>query len=303
VPLFHCGSATIARLGEMQARAYRAGHIRYLRKHSVCPALSAVPPFLFRLALDVIGCKAASLRGSWSGWSQGWSQPRPSTAHVVAPAVSVVIPVSHAAPYIRECLDSVLAQTWSDLEVICVVNGSTDATRVTLEDFRIRDARVRVVAADGSGAAAARNAGMRLARGRYLWFMDGDDFCDQRLCAAAVHRVETTRADVVAFRFDERDAAGGALLATFAFPPAIQRRGALRDGAPGVGGVFCEGNFAGSVWNKRFRAAFIRQHGIHFPDTRASEDTAFAVQAIRTATRIGLVDEVMCHCRRNAADA
>ena len=77
-PLFHYGSATIARLGEMQARAYRAGHIRYLRKHGRCPRLSALPPFLFRLVLDAITCNKASLRGTLAGWSQGWAQPRPA---------------------------------------------------------------------------------------------------------------------------------------------------------------------------------------------------------------------------------
>lgn len=79
-PLFHHGSSTIARLGEMQARTYRMGHIRYLRKHHAWPRLAAIPPFLYRLTLDWIMGNAASWRGSLDGWSEGWAQPDPRTA-------------------------------------------------------------------------------------------------------------------------------------------------------------------------------------------------------------------------------
>ena len=79
-PLFHHGSSTIARLGEMQARTYRMGHIRYLRKHHAWPRLAALPPFLWRLTLDLLKGHAASLRGSLDGWSEGWAQPDPPMA-------------------------------------------------------------------------------------------------------------------------------------------------------------------------------------------------------------------------------
>ncbi|MDX9976262.1 MAG: glycosyltransferase family 2 protein [FCB group bacterium] len=79
-PLFHYGSSTISRQGKMQARAYRMGHIRYLRKYHAWPRLAALPPFLYRLALDLFKGNAASLRGNLDGWSQGWAQPDPRAA-------------------------------------------------------------------------------------------------------------------------------------------------------------------------------------------------------------------------------
>ena len=243
-PLFHHGSSTIARLAELQSRTYRMGHIRYLRKHGVLPLLSAMLPFVGRLAQDLIARNKASLRGSWNGWTQAWAQPRPALTHTIAPAVSVIIPVFNAAPYIRKCLDDALAQTWSDLEVICVDVGSTDATRAILEESHARDARVRVVIAADHGAMSVRDYGIQLATGRYLWFMDGEDSCSRHLCAAAVDQAEASNADIVRL-----------------------------DGGLMTGSIFAEGNSAESAANKLFRTAFIRQHDIRFPDAHAAEPT------------------------------
>ena len=71
----HRGSSTIRRMSELQARCYRAGHIRYLRKHSAHPLLLALPPFLFRLAADLFALRLAATRGNLQGWRAGWQSP------------------------------------------------------------------------------------------------------------------------------------------------------------------------------------------------------------------------------------
>ncbi|NLG36263.1 MAG: glycosyltransferase family 2 protein [Lentisphaerae bacterium] len=71
----HLGSATIRRMGELQARSYRAGHVRYLRKHANHPLGSALPPFIARLALDALRLNRAAVRGNWQGWRTAWRQP------------------------------------------------------------------------------------------------------------------------------------------------------------------------------------------------------------------------------------
>jgi len=73
----HHGSATIRRLGERQARHYRAGHVRYLRKHTRHPFWAALPPCLFRLAADALLLRGAALRGNMRGWRDGWNTPIP----------------------------------------------------------------------------------------------------------------------------------------------------------------------------------------------------------------------------------
>jgi GT2 family glycosyltransferase len=71
----HRGSATIRRLGELQACCYRAGHVRYLRKHALHPMAAALPPFLFRLAADALRLRFRALRGNLRGWREGWRTP------------------------------------------------------------------------------------------------------------------------------------------------------------------------------------------------------------------------------------
>lgn len=94
------------------------------------------------------------------------------------PAVSVITPAFNAAPYIRETLDSVRAQTFDDWELVVIDDGSTDETVTIVDDFSRRDARIRLLRQINRGPAAARNRGMREARGEFLTLLDSDDTWD-----------------------------------------------------------------------------------------------------------------------------
>ena len=91
---------------------------------------------------------------------------------------SIIIPVYNVQAYLRDCLDSVLNQTFSDWEAICVDDGSTDGSDTVLEEYAAKDARVKVVTQPNSGTAAARNAGLREASGDYIFFLDSDDWLE-----------------------------------------------------------------------------------------------------------------------------
>ena len=89
--------------------------------------------------------------------------------------VSIIIPVYNVQAYLRECLDSVLAQTYTDIEVILVDDGSTDKSGIICDEYREKDRRVRVCHKQNAGVSAARNTGIELAGGEYLVFVDSDD--------------------------------------------------------------------------------------------------------------------------------
>lgn len=91
---------------------------------------------------------------------------------------SVIIPVYNVEPYLRECLDSVLAQTCGDWEAVCVDDGSTDGSGDILADYASRDSRIHVVTQANSGLSAARNTGLDHARGDYILFLDSDDWLE-----------------------------------------------------------------------------------------------------------------------------
>ena len=89
---------------------------------------------------------------------------------------SIIIPVYNVDKYIQVCLDSVLGQTYSDWEAICVNDGSTDGSAAILEENAVRDSRIKVLTQSNAGTATARNTGIRAAQGDYIIFLDSDDW-------------------------------------------------------------------------------------------------------------------------------
>lgn len=89
--------------------------------------------------------------------------------------ISVIIPVYNVEPYLRECLDSVLGQTFTDWEAVCVDDGSRDGSSAILDEYAARDSRFQVIHQSNKGLSAARNAGMDAAKGEWLFFLDSDD--------------------------------------------------------------------------------------------------------------------------------
>ena len=92
--------------------------------------------------------------------------------------ISVIVPVYNVAQYLSQCLDSILSQDYKDLEVILIDDGSTDASGEICDRYGASDSRVRVIHQKNGGAAAAKNAGLRLATGDYLTFADSDDYLE-----------------------------------------------------------------------------------------------------------------------------
>ncbi len=94
------------------------------------------------------------------------------------PKVSVIIPVYNVEKYIRECLDSVVNQTLKDIEIICVNDGSPDNSLAILEEYAAKDTRIKIINQENAGLSCARNAGLQIAQGEYIGFVDSDDWVD-----------------------------------------------------------------------------------------------------------------------------
>ena len=95
--------------------------------------------------------------------------------------VSVIIPVYNVEKYLRQNLESVANQTLKDIEIICVDDGSTDSSFEIVKEFAEKDSRFIAVSQENGGAGAARNNGLRRAKGKYLSFLDSDDFFDEKI--------------------------------------------------------------------------------------------------------------------------
>lgn len=113
------------------------------------------------------------------------------------PAVSVVIPVYNVEAYLCECADSVLNQTMQDFEVILVDDGATDSSGTICDGYAARDPRVRVIHQENGGLSAARNTGLDVAGGKYVYFLDSDDYIAPDTLEKLLLTAEKEQADVV----------------------------------------------------------------------------------------------------------
>lgn len=94
------------------------------------------------------------------------------------PKVSIIVPIYNVEPYLRQCLDSLVNQTYKNIEIICVDDGSTDASSEILTEYALKSSKVRVIRQENSGLSAARNVGFSFATGKYVMYVDSDDWID-----------------------------------------------------------------------------------------------------------------------------
>ena len=116
--------------------------------------------------------------------------------------VSVVMPIYNAYDYLRPAIDTVLGQTLSDIELICVDDGSTDNTLEVLKEYQAADERVRIVTENNAGPSVARNKGLVRARGKYVIFLDADDFYEIDMLEKLYARAKVDDLDIVIGKYD-----------------------------------------------------------------------------------------------------
>lgn len=112
--------------------------------------------------------------------------------------ISVIVPVYNVEPYLNKCLDSILAQTYTDFEIICVDDGSTDHSGDTCDAYAERDSRVLVIHKENGGLVSARKTGLQAASGDYVAWVDGDDWIEPEYFEQMVEMRDQTKADIIA---------------------------------------------------------------------------------------------------------
>lgn len=201
--------------------------------------------------------------------------------------ISVIIPAYNAGRFLPECLDSVLAQSFSDFDVVVCDDGSTDDTAEIVGDYSKRDSRISYVHLDHVGAAAARNSGMERASSEYLYFLDADDMIASNALEVLHSAAETHAADVVVARshylndVTKEESPIDFTMIDVACDVAL--RGDSLPSKPFQ-------SFVGWPWDKLFRAEFISRHGLTFQNLRSSNDAFFVYIALCKASCIACVD-------------
>ncbi|MEU0386912.1 glycosyltransferase family 2 protein [Streptomyces chartreusis] len=204
---------------------------------------------------------------------------------VMAPTLSVVVPVFDVEPYISSCLESLLDQRLEDVEIVVVDDGSTDASLLIAERWAHQDSRIRVLEQPHAGLSAARNTGVRAARGRYLAFCDSDDVVSDTGYASLVRSLETTGSDIASGDVRRLDSSGVRPHAEYQDVFALDRRrthirrhtALVRDRM---------------VWNKVFRRSFWDARDLVFT-LPEYEDAPVMMRAHIEASSVDVLSEVV----------
>lgn len=216
--------------------------------------------------------------------------------------VSIVIPVYNAEKYIEECLDSLLRQTYSDFEIICVDDGSQDRSLEILREYEARDERISVLTQKNQYAGVARNAGMEHAKGKYLLFLDADDFFCEDMLERVVHEAEKNDTEILVFDACRYDDMQQEVLQESWTTLREDRFGSGVKSAAQLSEVLYSFGMP-SPWNKLFLKEYIEKNGLKFQATKRANDVFFVYTALSCADRIGILNRKLVYYRIHNAQS
>lgn len=188
------------------------------------------------------------------------------------PLISVIIPVYNVEKYLHRCLDSVIAQTYQNLEIICVDDGSIDESGRICDQYAVRDARIKVIHQENQGLSAARNRGLDAAEGEYIAFVDSDDYILEDMYKKMLDKLLNYNVDLCVCQWQYEFSDGRQVVKKKNIDPTIYGRKASLEFAR----FLYRGNYENGVvvaaWNKLYRRVLLDK--IRF-EGRIHEDDAF----------------------------
>lgn len=230
------------------------------------------------------------------------------------PLVSIIVPVYNTEKRLNRCIGSICAQTWQNLEILLLNDGSTDGSLAVCEEFRARDPRVRVIDKENTGVSDTRNVGLGMACGKYIQFSDSDDYLDPDFTRHLVEAAEANEADLVVAPYRMVIARGmsfarglqGKIVPSQKEEAPAEDSGAepeIREYGFLPAGMLTREEYAlalmkkpgsfyyGALWNKLYRRDVMERSQIRFvEDVPWGEDFVFNIQFIRRAERFCAID-------------
>lgn len=211
--------------------------------------------------------------------------------------ISVIIPVFNGEKYLQRCVDSILAQSFTDFEVFLVNDGSTDGSGALCDAYARRDARVHVLHKEKSeGAGPARNSGLDAASGRFILFLDADDHIEKNMFELLLHTQRTHNCDLVICSYDNFvDGVEGYTDCERYAPESLTDQAAVRD--------FFIAHFpqgrVGYLWNKLYKADIIRENRLRFPAMRRLQDGVFNIGYFGCIHSCAIIEQPLYHYMLN----
>lgn len=201
--------------------------------------------------------------------------------------ISVIVPIYNVEAYLNRCVESIVNQTYQNLEIILVDDGSPDKCPKMCDEWAIKDSRIKVIHKKNGGLSDARNAGMKIATGKYISFIDSDDyvaldFFETLLSVMEKENSDIAECNVVKFYEDGRSEKYSDDLAITTF-----------DTESALTGLIAENPFHQHVWNKLYKTQLVKD--IPYAVGKLNEDEFWTYQVFGRAQKVSKINKTMYH--------
>ncbi len=219
------------------------------------------------------------------------------TSNTVEPMISILVPTRNLEDLVRKCLDSLVEQTYENIEILCIDDHSEDGTRAILEEYMEKDKRIKLLDSPAHGLSAARNFGMEKMHGKYMMLCDGDDYYEPTTCEKMLNGIEESGADMAICEVN------------MVYQACREQRFYDED--------YCNLRYDGLQevdetllkqtnvlpWNKIYRKSIIDKYKLRFPEGRFYEDAYFGYAYLTVSKTIYFVRERLYNYLRRPGSA
>lgn len=220
-----------------------------------------------------------------------------------SPFLSIIVPVYNVEKYIRQCLDSILSQNFTDYEVILVDDGSTDKSGTICDEYASDNPSFQCIHKPNGGLPSARKCGYKASRGKYVAFVDSDDWIAPDMYSKLCHAARNTQADIVLCNYTAVMSDRAEVCTTPFMAGFYDKRRLKEEIYPYMiySGTFYKYGISPNLWNKLFRRELLHDHLFHVPDAvTVGEDTLATYSCILEAASVFIMDEALYYYRSNA---
>lgn len=226
------------------------------------------------------------------------------------PKISIIVPVYNTEKYLVKCLDSLIHQTFENIEIVCINDGSTDASLEILKNYELMDKRIKIIEQNNKGLSETRNVGVKNASANYVMFLDSDDWIDLNACEIAYKTVIEHKADIVMWSYIRE-------FETKALPKKIFDKNDEILAFEGKEAQMLHRRMVGLVgdelripenidalvtaWGKVYRKDIIVENNVKFINTKeiGTEDALFNLYTFGYAKKIVFINEYLNHYRKD----
>lgn len=212
------------------------------------------------------------------------------------PLVSVIIPVYNVEKYLRQCLDSIINQTLKDIEIICVDDGSTDKSLEILREYCEKDNRIKILTQKNKYAGVARNNGLKIATGKYLSFLDSDDWFDLNMLEEMYNKAEKDQSDIVICGWYNYNNITKSIIKVVTFEQRFLSKSPFKP-QEFPNDLFTIGK--SNPWTKLFKREFFIENNLLFENCKVCNDMTCVCTALAIANKISIINKPFIFYRNN----